>query len=429
MPTLEQLAESWGVAPLRSEQSQIIQALLQGQDVLGVLPTGYGKSVCYQLPALIFPGMTLVLSPLLALMFDQVQQLQQRGVAAAAWNSSLTATEKRHIAEQLRQGSLRILYCAPESLRHSQLQSLLSRAHISHITVDEAHCISEWGQSFRPEYRAIPLLLEKVLQNQSRPVQSAFTATATTAVIQDIQTLLHLRRPYRCLRASVRTNLTLRREFPLHEAAKRTLLLQWIARWEQQHSGLALLYVGTRNQAEFYARWLHVWGTPAVAFHGGRSSSWRQRCLQQLRQKPFQCVVATSAFGMGVDLPHIRLVIHLFPSSSLAAYAQEAGRAGRDGDPATAVFLYRPEDWEVVLPVLFAHKNAQQQAWTRKQAQALHFWINGKKCLRKNLADHFVGEAHPDAFQACRCSVCWDKKKFDEQHVTVLGSRSQHRAS
>ncbi len=335
-PDAETLLKRFGVSAFRPGQEEIIQAVLSGRDVLAVMPTGAGKSLCYQLPALRADGLTVVVSPLIALMKDQVETLLRRGVRAAALSSQLTYPEQTRLLAQL--GDLRLLYLAPERLGNKGVQHALCRAGVARLVVDEAHCISSWGHDFRPDYRQ----LGRVRELLGNPPVTALTATATAAVQEDIVQLLRLRGPVRVLTGFDRPNLRYR-VWPVPDETARNEALQTLL---VRTPGPCLIYAGTRERTETTVRQLLEWGINSAAYHAGLGAATRNAVQDDFLAGRVRVIVATNAFGMGVDKADVDQVIHLELPASLEAYYQEAGRAGRGGQRATCTLLYAPGDSE-----------------------------------------------------------------------------------
>jgi ATP-dependent DNA helicase RecQ len=332
------LERHFGWSGFRPGQRPVVEALLAGQDCLAVLPTGGGKSLCYQLPALVRGGLVLVISPLVALMQDQVGQLQRRGIPAACLHGGLALPERRRLLERLRDNQLRLLYLAPERLQaeatRQLLDDVLESGQLVALAVDEAHCISAWGHDFRPDYRRLGQLRA---QCPGVPLV-ALSATAAPQVRADIIRLLQLRRPLIQVRSARRTNLVYgmqrRPEEPL------PLVLEAV----QAARGAVLIYARTRRTVELWAARLTGAGLEAIAYHAGMDPESRQLALEHFQHQPRPVLVATVAFGMGVDRPDVGLVLHLDLPASAEGYLQESGRAGRDGLPARCLVLYDPAD-------------------------------------------------------------------------------------
>ena len=326
----------FGLAGLRPGQAEVIGAAEAGRDVLFVAPTGSGKSVAYWVPALASPGLTLVVSPLIALMTDQVARLRRAGVAAAAIHSQLEAGEQREALAAALSGRLRFLYVAPERLATPSFEERLAELGVARFVVDEAHCISSWGHDFRQEYRRLAAAVTAC----GRPPVTAVTATATPQVREDISRSLALRRPFTVVTGFVRIGLTLEVQ-RCHQGAEK---LRAVVRAIAEVPGRALVYCGRIRDCEETAEALRADGVAAAAYHGGLDGPVRSQVQTAFTEGKLRVVVATSAFGMGVDIPDIRQVIHRDFPACLEDYHQAAGRAGRDGLPARCLLLYNPAD-------------------------------------------------------------------------------------
>jgi ATP-dependent DNA helicase RecQ len=339
-PTMAQAREAlqrcFGYPDFRRGQVEVVAAVLSGADTLGVLPTGGGKSLCYQVPALVLPGLTVVVSPLISLMKDQVDRLEQRGVPAAFLNSTLepeaiTSRLKRAIA-----GELKLLYVAPERLEGAEMQRSLRACSIALLAVDEAHCISEWGHEFRPSFRRIAAVRAALGIRQV----VALTATATPVVRDDIARQLSMAAPRVIVGGFDRPNLSYAVRSCRSDEEKDAALLTAV----QSHARPAVVYASTRNTVQRLARQLSRSGVRAVAYHGGLDDDLRLEAQDAFMAGRVDAIVATNAFGMGIDKPNVRLVAHYAMPGTLEAYYQEAGRAGRDGLPGRCVLLHAPED-------------------------------------------------------------------------------------
>ncbi len=330
------LREKFGLPDFRPAQRRAIVAVLQGRDALIVLPTGGGKSLCYQVPALSRRGLTVVVSPLISLMKDQVDALARRGLPAAFINSTLSANEVSSRLGQVRDGMVQLLYLAPERLDHGRTLSQLSNIGVSLLAVDEAHCISEWGHNFRPSYRRIGSIRERL----GSPQTVALTATATPVVRADITRQLALRNPATIVAGFDRTNLSyfVVRTRTVHDKTRATL------EWLRSAAGSAIVYAPTRKTVEHVAGVLSRAGVRAVAYHAGLDDASRQHAQNAFMEQRVRVIVATSAFGMGIDKADVRLVVHHAMPGSLEAYYQEAGRAGRDGNHSVCVLLHALTD-------------------------------------------------------------------------------------
>ncbi|MBS5294559.1 MAG: DNA helicase RecQ [Bifidobacterium longum] len=334
---LEALTRYFGYDSFRPGQQGIVEALLAGRDVLGVMPTGAGKSVCYQIPAALSPGMTLVISPLISLMRDQVDALNDLGLPAAFINTTQTPDEQAMVFAQAAAGQIKLLYVAPERLETGRFRDFAARTPISLIAVDEAHCVSQWGQDFRSSYLGIGDFIAGLPQ---RPPVGAFTATATERVRRDIVGLLGLRNPAVTVTGFDRPNLyfdVVKLETKYKAA--------WVARYVADHPDESgIVYCATRKTTEALADTLNQMGRPAVAYHGGMSPDARETAQRDFITDKVPVVVATNAFGMGIDKSNVRYVIHHNLPESIEAYYQEAGRAGRDGEPSRCTLLWNESD-------------------------------------------------------------------------------------
>ncbi len=337
------LQQYFGYAEFRPGQQEAIEAIVRGQDVLAIFPTGGGKSLCYQLPAVILPGVVLVLSPLIALMEDQVQALQRRGIQSYALHSNIHRGELHRRMHLFAANPRGVLYLAPERLQDEHFQRFLTSLPLAVIAVDEAHCISEWGHDFRPAYRLIPKFFHRL---QRRPPVVALTATATPEVRQDILNTLQLQQPKIIIRGFYRQNLFLATRYAERKAP---LVLQHL----EQRRGAAICYCATRQQVEQVTRWLQHHGLAALQYHAGMKEEQRNFIHQEFVRRETPIIVATSAFGMGIDKANIRLVLHYSPPLTLEGYYQQVGRAGRDGQPAYGMCLYNKQDFALLRNLVF----------------------------------------------------------------------------
>ena len=338
---IDTLGARFGHARFRRGQEPIVRAVLDGRDVLAVMPTGSGKSLCYQLPAVILPGTTIVVSPLISLMKDQVDELNRRGIAAAAIHSMLGAAARREVERAARGGRLRLLYVAPERFASDTFLELLTVLRVSRFVVDEAHCVSEWGHDFRPDYRRLRVAARNCRRGDGadgRPPIAAFTATATPEVRDDIVSMLGLDDPRVLVSGFDRPNIFLRVERVSGEYEK-DAMLPGLVRGRR-----ALVYAATRKTAEAAARVLNEAGLSAAAYHAGLKDAERTRVQDAFAAGSLRVVCATNAFGMGIDRPDVDAVVHYAIPGSVEAYYQEIGRAGRDGRHATATLLWAYAD-------------------------------------------------------------------------------------
>ncbi|MEM1239464.1 MAG: ATP-dependent DNA helicase RecQ [Cyanobacteria bacterium P01_H01_bin.26] len=338
----------WGYDSFRPPQGEVIRTVLAQQDALIVMPTGGGKSICFQLPALLKTGVTLVISPLVALMEDQVQELKQRQLAAERIHSALTGFEKRKILQRIQQNQLRLLYLSPETLLSKRVWETLCQPQvvINGLILDEAHCLVQWGSTFRPTYRRLgavrPALLKHKPAGTRLPI-AAFTATANPAAQKTICDVLQLQQPKEVKLSPYRSNLNLVVKMVWTPRGRRQALLAFVKAHPQQ---AGLIYVRTRRTAEELAQWLRPKGFSVQAYHAGLGSEDRRRIETEWLEERCQFVVCTSAFGMGINHPRVRWVCHFHAPSTLSEYVQEIGRGGRDGKPANALTLVsEPTGW------------------------------------------------------------------------------------
>ncbi len=332
---LAALEQYFGHRKFLDGQERIIAAILAGQDTMAIMPTGGGKSLCYQLPALIMDGVTVVVSPLIALMKDQVDALERRGIAATMINSTISAGEQQSRIEALRRGEYRLVYVAPERFRHRAFTDALRTADIALLAVDEAHCISQWGHDFRPDY----MRLGESIQRLGSPQVAAFTATATPEVRADIMRQLALRDPYECVSGFSRPNLSLN----VNHCAKKNDKFERLRAVVKEYK-TGIVYCATRAKVDDVTSELKAWGVKVIAYHGGMKEDERTRVQEQFNSRRAAVAVATNAFGMGIDRSDVRFVIHFEIPGSLEAYYQEAGRAGRDGEPGWCELLFNFAD-------------------------------------------------------------------------------------
>jgi ATP-dependent DNA helicase RecQ len=339
-PTLESarelLRERFGHADFRPGQQRAVESVLAGRDTLVILPTGGGKSVCYQVPALLLDGLTVVLSPLISLMKDQVDALEARGIPATFINSSLSANEVSARLGRVQRGEIKLLYVAPERFDYGNAAERIAAVGVSLLAIDEAHCISEWGHDFRPSYRRV----REIHARLGAPPTVALTATATPEVRRDIARVLELRDPEIVLTGFDRTNLRWHVIRTKNDAEKDGTLVELL----KQHPGVAIVYAATRKTVERVAHHLTRSGVKAAAYHAGLDDARRKEVQESFMTEGMRCIVATNAFGMGIDKSNVRLVVHHAMPGSLEAYYQEAGRAGRDGGKADCYLLHAFQD-------------------------------------------------------------------------------------
>lgn len=395
------LKQYFGYDSLRTGQEELINGILAGHDVLGIMPTGAGKSLCYQLPALMLKGITLVISPLISLMSDQVKALNQAGVHAAYINSSLTENQIRMALSYASQGRYKIIYVAPERLNTPRFLDFACNADISMLTVDEAHCISQWGQDFRPSYLEIAGFLTRLPR---RPIVSAFTATATERVKNDIVASLGLNNPVTMVTGFDRPNLFFRVVTRKGGSQKDNSIINYVKKHEDE-SGI--IYCATKKNVDNLYALLNEHGILAGRYHAGLSNDERKQNQEDFTYDRIRVMVATNAFGMGIDKSNVRYVLHYNMPQSLEYYYQEAGRAGRDGEEAECVLFFSKQDI-MINKFLLQNKatagdvasDMQKTANDQRKLQQMINYCETDKCLREFILSYF-GDTTP-----CICNKC-----------------------
>lgn len=409
----ELLQVVFGYNEFRPGQEKLIDGVLCGQDVFGIMPTGGGKSMCYQLPALLLPGVTFVISPLISLMQDQVMALKSAGVPAAYINSTLNSTQVQAVYRNLLAGKYKIVYVAPERLDYAGFGNVAVRLPISFVAVDEAHCISQWGQDFRRSYLRIVNFIQEL---PNRPVVGAFTATATKQVREDIERILQLKNPVRTVTGFDRPNLFFE---VIHPELKERELKRILA---EKRGKSGIIYCATRKKVEMLCERLQVLGYEATRYHAGLEEEERRANQEDFLYDRKTIMVATNAFGMGIDKSNVGFVVHYNMPKSIEAYYQEAGRAGRDGAEADCILLYSSSD---VNTARFLINNGSeneeldpaQLEMIRKQdiarLEAMVGYCKTKTCLRGYILEYF-GQKHPEI--CGNCTNC--KNNFEEIDIT-----------
>ena len=396
----ELLYRFFGYDSFRPGQEKLIDAVLSGRDVFGIMPTGGGKSICYQIPALLFPGITLVISPLVSLMQDQVTALKAAGIPAAYINSTLNGAQMQAVYRNLLAGKYKIVYVAPERLDYTGFGNIAQRLQISFLAVDEAHCISQWGQDFRPSYLRIVNFIDSL---PYRPVVGAYTATATAQVQKDVEKILKLNHPVRAVTGFDRPNLFFD---VIHPELKERELKRLLA---ERKGKSGIVYCSTRKKVETVCENLQALGYEATRYHAGLEESERKQNQEDFLYDRKTIMVATNAFGMGIDKSNVSFVIHYNMPKSIEAYYQEAGRAGRDGAEADCILLYNTGD---INTARFLIQNGsdnedldhmqkeiiQKQDLARLESMVTYCKTN--TCLRGYILEYF-GQKHPEVCGNC----------------------------
>ena len=414
------LQHYFGYGEFRPGQEELVDGILSGRDVFGIMPTGGGKSICYQLPGLMLPGVTLVVSPLISLMHDQVMALKAAGIPGAYVNSSLTFPQLRAVYRNMLLGKYKIIYVAPERLQSEGFLDAVMQMDISMVAVDEAHCISQWGQDFRPSYLRI---VEFIRVLPRRPVIAAFTATATERVREDVKRILELKAPVEVVTGFDRPNLYFE---VLHPELKEAELLKLL---EKRKSKSGIVYCATRKGVEHICNYLCDRGYAATRYHAGLEESERMANQDAFLYDEKTIMVATNAFGMGIDKSNVGYVIHYNMPKSLEAYYQEAGRAGRDGSNADCILLYGSRDVQTAR--FFIENGSDNEDLTDDQREAIKkqdyerleamvTYCKTRTCLRGWVLEYF-GQKHPDNCGACgSCAREYEKQDITKEAQMIL---------
>lgn len=402
---VQTLQQYFGFSQFRSGQAEIVAAILTGKPVLAILPTGGGKSLCFQVPALIFPGVTIVISPLISLMKDQVDHLLAKGIAATYIASNVSQIEQRQRLASLVQGKIKLCYVSPEKLQQDSFIYVCQQLFISMIVVDEAHCISLWGSKFRPSYQKIPEFIKKIKQKNKKIVIAAFTATATPSVVAEIQRYLPFRHPQLFQHGFLRQNLFWHNILCQSTWNKNLLLFKLL----KQHPAVpTIIYCSTRIACEqvhdlitsydFTKQW------KCGVYHGGLSQQERENQQNSFLKDETQIMIATNAFGMGVDKSNIRVVIHYQLPAHLENYYQEAGRAGRDGATGHSYLLYQDQDLLIQQQMIMntypdqTHPRYQVEL---EKLQQIQQYAQSSSCLEQHIANYFGDTHHKGYCQNC----------------------------
>ncbi len=396
------LQKYYGYPKFREGQTKIIGSILQKNDTFAIMPTGAGKSICFQIPALLFQGVTLVVSPLISLMKDQIDSLNSLGIPAAFINSSLTPRAVDERIQQASLGAYRLLYIAPERLEVESFIQMVETLQIAFIAIDEAHCVSQWGHDFRTSYRQISPFIKRLAK---RPVVAAFTATATPEVKDDIVKLLALEKPELFITGFDRENLSFS---VVRGENKRDFLTHYIAS-NQQHSGI--IYAATRKEVDQIYNSLVKQGYAAGKYHAGLPDKERVRNQEAFLYDDDKIMVATNAFGMGIDKSNVRYVIHYNLPKNMESYYQEAGRAGRDGGPSECILLFAPQD--IVIQKFLIEQTVYSPARKQnelKKLQTMVDYAHSPRCLRRFILEYFGEEKLPE--ECGNCGNCNDQTEL-----------------
>lgn len=390
------LQKFYGYGDFRPGQKKVVESLLNRNDTVAIMPTGAGKSICFQIPALLFEGVTLVISPLISLMKDQVDSLRQLGIAAVYINSSVSKAQLYKDLQDISAGFYKIIYIAPERLTSEYLPDSFKNLNISMVAVDEAHCLSQWGHDFRPSYRNI---LNFTNSLRIKPIISAFTATATPEVKTDIINLLGLKQPNVFVTGFDRPNLYFS---VLRGEVKDKFVIDYVKK-HQDEAGI--IYVGTRKDVDALQVLLEIKGIKAGRYHAGMTDEERNQMQEDFLYDNLSVMVATNAFGMGIDKPNVRYVIHYNMPKNMEAYYQEAGRAGRDGLSGNCILLYSPQDTQLQKFLISKSTESEiRQQLEYKRLQSMVDYCHTPQCLRAFIL-HYFGEF--DVEEHCdNCSNC-----------------------
>lgn len=397
------LKDNFGFKTFRSGQKEVISRVINGENVLAVMPTGGGKSLCYQIPALVKPGVTLVVSPLISLMKDQVDALRQNGIAAAAINSTIPQAEVNPILRQAYEGRIKLIYVTPERLNMEYFRYQLNFLPVDLVAIDEAHCISQWGHDFRPAYRQLKAAIDQL---RSRPNILALTATATPAVQADIGEQLAIDKANFVVTSFARPNISFQVVHPTNSS--RRYIREYLAK-HQDEAGI--IYVNTRKGVDQLTAYLLEHQLSVAAYHAGMDPASRARVQDDFQFDRVSTIVATSAFGMGIDKSNVRFVIHATSAQNIESYYQEAGRAGRDGLPSEAILIYHPNDLRQYRWFIDQSTAADDYRDLQYQKlQAVANYASTPECLQQYIVRYFGQDCPPCG----HCSNCTDERTVQD---------------
>ncbi len=429
----KELEKYFSFSKFRPGQKEIIESIIAGKDVVALMPTGGGKSLCFQFPAILSGGISIVISPLIALMQDQVDALNARGIAAVYINSALTSEEISQHFRDIQAGKIKIIYVAPERFGNREFQDIFSNLEVYLLAVDEAHCVSQWGHDFRPDYLAVK---DYIAMLKKRPIVAAFTATATPEVKDDIIERLALIEPDVFVRGFDRPNL----KFFVRENLKKRERSAEALRIVKSIPGSGIIYAITRKETEELVRFFGANGIEAAAYHAGMPAMKRSKIQNDFMENRFKVIVATIAFGMGVDKADIRFVIHVGMPSSPEGYYQEAGRAGRDGEQAYCILLHSKADASLHHYFIMANKgemfsHGKDLAQARQvlnikysRLDKMKEYVNLKSCRRLLLLKYFGDPVAATHSGNCNgCDICldykWEKSEKTEEEIKAAGGK------
>ncbi len=403
----ELLKKYWGYGKFRESQKEIIENLVNKKDTFVVMPTGGGKSLCYQMSALLLKGSTLVVSPLIALMKNQVDKLQEQNINAIRVDSTLSSSEYFSSLDKIREGLVKLIYVSPEKLLSSDFLDIISEIEISLIAIDEVHCVSSWGHDFRTDYRNLYRIREEF---PHIPI-GAFTATATPEVIEDVKEILNLQKPKIFKNSFYRENLTYR----IKDKTSKTLMPQIQEILAKHKNSSGIIYCRTKDATEQIARDLSKKGYKVEAYHAGMNNIKRSQIQENFQNDKIQIIVATIAFGMGIDKSNIRFVIHSDMPKSIENYQQETGRAGRDGHPAECVMFYNGSDYH---KLKYMVKSTSNEELELKKINDIYNFASSFECRNKALLKYFGEYTRPE-WKCNNCDICLEEHKSNENSIEI----------